>query len=199
MATIPLPSDFKALIFDLDGTLADTMPVHLAAWREAGRVSGVEITDEMILTHTGMPTVAVAAKLNEQFGWSLVPEQVKADKDKAYARFKPQLGVRAFAPVYEIAVAYRGKVPMAVGTGSSRNSAMDTLHHLAVVDWFDGIVTANDVEHPKPHPETFLRCAELMGVAPADCVVFEDGAYGLQAGEAAGMQVIDVRPYLEEA
>ncbi len=198
MASIPIPEHIKGIIFDLDGTLADTMPVHLAAWKESGRVNGVEITDEMIMTHTGMPTVRVAAELNKEYGWSLVPEKVKADKDVAYARFKPEIGVRAIEPVYEIAVNYRGKLPMSVGTGSSHGSAMDTLTHLDVVDWFDGIVTANDVEHPKPHPETFLRCAALMGVDPKDCLVLEDGAYGIQAAEAAGMYVIDVRPYLGE-
>ncbi len=194
--TIPLPAHTQALLFDLDGTLADTMPIHLAAWHAATRRYGVDITDDMILARTGMPTVRVTAELNRVYGWDLEPTQVKAAKDKAYARLKPQLGLKPIAPVYELAQTYRGQLPMAVGTGSSRGSAMDTLTSLELLDWFDAVITADDVTQHKPHPETYLRCAELLGVAPASCLVLEDGEYGLQAGRDAGMQVIDVRAYL---
>lgn len=194
--SIALPPRSTALLFDLDGTLADTLPIHLAAWREAGEQFGVEITDEMIMPHTGMPTVRITAELNHAHGWSLVPAQVKAAKDAAYARLKPQMGVRPIVPVYALAQRYRGQLPLAVGTGSSRGSAYDTLDSLGLRDWFQAIVTADDVTRHKPAPDTYLRCAELLGVEPAGCVVLEDGPYGLQAGRDAGMHVIDVRPYL---
>ncbi len=197
MSSIIVPNHIQALIFDLDGTLADTLPVHLAAWKVAGEKNGVPITEEMIMARTGMPTVRVAAALNEAYGWNLEPAKVKADKDIAYAGFKPTIGVKAIEPVFQVAQAYRGKLPMAVGTGSSRGSAEDTLNTLGIRDWFGAIVTANDVENHKPHPDTFLRCAELLGVAPEVCLVFEDGPYGIQAGELAGMTVVDVRPFID--
>lgn len=196
MQTISISPETKAIIFDLDGTLADTLPIHRAAWREAGRAYGVEITDEMIMVHTGMPTVRVVGMLNQEYGWSLVPTEVKAAKDKAYARLKPEIGLKPIAPVFELAKTYRGRLPMAIGTGSSAGSALDTLESLGIMDWFGAIVTANDVQNHKPAPDTYLRCAELLAVHPADCVVLEDGDYGIQSGIAAGMQVIDVRPYL---
>jgi beta-phosphoglucomutase family hydrolase len=194
--TISLPSGIRALLFDLDGTLADTLPIHLAAWREAGAEFGITITDAMIMTHTGMPTVKVTEKLNEQFGWSLLPSAVKAAKDAAYARLKPQMGVRPIEPIYALAKAQRGQIPMAVGTGSNRSSAEDTLRSLGIEAWFEVVITADDVAHHKPAPDTYLRCAEALCVPPAACMVLEDGDYGLQAGKAAGMQVLDVRPYL---
>jgi len=194
--TISVPAGIQALLFDLDGTLADTLPIHLAAWREAGAEFGVTITDEMIMTHTGMPTVKVTEQLNDQYGWSLVPSAVKAAKDAAYARLKPQMGVKPIEPVYALAKAQRGRMPMAVGTGSSRHSAEDTLRSLGIAAWFEIVITADDVAHHKPAPDTYLRCAEALSVPPAACLVLEDGAYGLQAGKSAGMQVLDVRPYL---
>jgi beta-phosphoglucomutase family hydrolase len=196
MSVIPLPPGVRGLLFDLDGTLADTMPIHLAAWHAAGERFGVNITHEMITTHTGMPTLRVTELLNQLYGWTLVPTEVKAAKEEAYARLKPHIGVKPIAPVYALAQAYRGQLPMAVGTGSSNGSAYDTLDTLGIRDWFDAVVTADDVTSHKPEPETYLRCAELLGIPPADCVVFEDGDYGLQAGRAAGMHVIDVRPYV---
>lgn len=194
---ISIPPDVKALIFDLDGTLADTMPIHIGAWKVAGQAFDVAITDEMILQRTGMPTVKVVSELNEAFGWNLVPAAVKAEKDKAYQPLKKEIGVHPIKPIFELAQQYKGTLPMAVGTGSTRKNAMDTLTALAIVDWFGAIITASDVENHKPHPQTYLRCAELLGIAPGDCLVFEDGDYGIQAGVAAGMRVIDVRPYLD--
>jgi len=193
---IPIPSHVQALIFDLDGTLADTMPVHLVAWMEAAKAHDAPITEQMILDRTGMPTRRVAQQLNMDYGWSLDPDSVKAAKDEAYFRLKPQMGVKPITAVYEIAKSARGKMPMAIGTGSTHKSAMDTLTTLGVVDWFGAIITADDVTEHKPHPETYLKCAELLKVDPAVCVVFEDGAYGIQAAHAAGMHAIDVRPYV---
>lgn len=193
---IPLPAGVQALIFDLDGTLADTMPVHIAAWKLAAANFGYEVEDQMIYDRSGMPTVKVAELLNRDFGWSLDPGLVKQAKDIAYHELKPQIGVKPIQPIFEIAQNHRGKMPMAIGTGSTRPNAENTLITLGIMDWFDAVVTANDVENHKPHPETYLRCAELLNIDPKDCVVFEDADFGVEAGKRAGMQIIDVRDYL---
>lgn len=193
---IHLPEGIKALIFDLDGTLADTMPVHIAAWKLAAANFGVEVEDQMIYDRSGMPTVKVTELLNQDYGWSLDPVLVKQAKDKAYHELKPQIGIKPILPIYEIAQNNRGKMPMAVGTGSTRPNAENTLITLGIMDWFEAVITANDVQNHKPHPETYLRCAELLKVDPKDCVVFEDADFGVEAGVKAGMKVIDVRDYL---
>ncbi|MCI4667650.1 MAG: beta-phosphoglucomutase family hydrolase [Bacteroidia bacterium] len=193
---IPIPGGIKGLIFDLDGTLADTMPVHVAAWKLAAASFGVVIEDQMIYNRSGMPTVKVAELLNKDYGWTLDPVLVKQAKDKAYHELKPQIGVRPIDPIFQIANEYRGKLPMAIGTGSSRPNAENTLISLGIMDWFDIVITANDVENHKPHPETYLKCASLLGLQASDCVVFEDAEFGIIAARDAGMEVIDVRNYL---
>jgi len=193
---ITLPQGVKGLIFDLDGTLADTMPVHIAAWKLAGSSFGVEIEDHMIFDRSGMPTVKVTELLNKDYGWSLDPQQVKQAKDQAYHELKPQIGVSLLQPVYEVAEAYKGKLPMAVGTGSTRRNAENTLISLGIMDWFDAIITADEVSKHKPDPETYLKCARLIQVGPEDCLVFEDAVFGIEAARRAGMKVIDVRSYL---
>ncbi|MEO0895446.1 MAG: beta-phosphoglucomutase family hydrolase [Bacteroidota bacterium] len=193
---IVIPQEIKGIIFDLDGTLADTMPVHVAAWALVGDAFGVTVEPQMIYDRSGMPTVKVTELLNQDYGWDLDPGLVKQAKDKAYKEIKPQMGVGLIQPIFEVAKAYKGKLPMSIGTGSTRINAENTLLHLGIMDWFDPIITANDVTNHKPHPETYLKCAELMGLKPKDCIVFEDAEFGIKAALDAGMQVIDVRKYV---
>jgi len=188
-----IPSHIKGLIFDLDGTLADNMPIHLAAWKLAGSNFGVDITDEMITSRSGMATFKIVSLLNEAYGWDLDPALTKQTKDMAYKELKPQIGLKPIEKIVAIAEAHRGKLPMSVGTGSTRPNAEETLIALGIFDWFDAVVTATDVKNYKPSPETFLLCAEKMGVAPETCLVFEDSPFGIQAAKTGGMEVIDVR------
>jgi len=90
-----------------------------------------------------------------------------------------------------------GKMPIAVGTGGSRRLSIKTLGIIGLQNYFDVLVTSEEVTHYKPHPETFLKCAELMEVDPVDCQVFEDGILGIQAAQSAGMMVVDVTQYYE--
>ncbi len=96
-------------------------------------------------------------------------------------------------PLIEVVKSYHGRRPMAVGTGSEHRMAEMLLRHLGLFDCFDAIVGADDVQRHKPEPDTFLRCAELIGVPPEKCVVFEDAEFGIQAAKSAGMAVVDVR------
>lgn len=191
-----IPEDIQALIFDLDGTLADTMPIHIEAWKVAGRKYGVAITDDMINRTAGRPTIAVVDILNEENGWQLIPAEVKAAKDVAYEALKVTLGVRPIPVVFDLATRYRGILPMAIGTGSTRPRTEDTLGAMGIRDWFEVVITADDVVNFKPSPDTYLQCAEGLGIDPAHCLVFEDADFGLRAGIAAGMRVVDVREYL---
>ena len=195
---IQIPSHIRGLIFALDGTLADNMPIHLAAWKLAGSNLGVEITDEMITSRSGMATFKIVSLLNEAYGWDLDPAFTKKTKDMAYHELKPQIGLKPIQAVLDIAQAYRGKLPMSVGTGSTRPNAEETLISLGILGWFDAIVTADDVKKHKPSPETFLKCVERMGVAPEHCLVFEDSPFGIQAAKTGGMEVIHVDEILSQ-
>ena len=191
---INIPSHIRGLIFDLDGTLADTMPIHVQAWAEAGKLYGLTITGDMILPMAGMPTVAVVPELNKTFDWNLDPVEFRYHKNEAYYRIKADLGkVRPISHIVKIAESYKDNLPMAVGTGSSHENAIVSLNDLGITHWFKGVVGADDIQNPKPAPDTFLKCADMIKVHPRNCLVFEDGPMGIEAAKAAGMQVIDIR------
>ncbi len=185
--------DTKGLIFDLDGTLADTMGLHISAWIETGQHFGVNITPLMINTYAGVPTLQLVDILNHEYQWNLDAEQFEKLKDQHYYRIKEAAGkIKPITHVYNLAEEYKGKLPMVVGTGSIRSDALMALKDLKIIDWFEGLVSADDIENPKPHPETFLECAKIIGISPVDCQVFEDGPKGIEAALAAGMKVTNV-------
>lgn len=185
----------KGLIFDLDGTIADTMPIHFIAYRNILRPFGVEFTPELFVTMAGIPAVGSIAKVNELFGTTLDPELFGRLKEEEYE--KEMVKMKAVEPVVQLIREYHGKLPMAVGTGGYKRLAWKTLEILDLKKYFSILVSSEDVEHHKPAPDTFLKCAELMGVEPAFCQVFEDGRLGLEAAEAGGMAAVDVTPFYE--
>ena len=192
---IEVPSRIKGLIFDLDGTVANTMQNHYIAWKTAVEPYGIQFTGEVFVQLTGMPKAATIQKLNEMYGTTMDPIAVgkmKANKYKELVYETKEIEV-----VANVVRKYHGKLPMSIGTGSTQIGARRTLGILNMTHYFDPIVTADDVENFKPFPDTFLKCAEAMGVAPEDCLVFEDGILGMQAARAVGMQVIDVNDYFE--
>ena len=141
-----------------------------------------------------MPTIAFAERLVNENKLSITPEELVKLKQKA---FWDSVGlIKPVELVVEIVKKYHGKLPMAVGTGASRRSALLQLDTLGLTDYFEAIVTADDVDNHKPHPDTFLVCAEIMGVAPEHCQVFEDGILGMEAARSAGMMITDVRPFI---
>lgn len=187
----------KGLIFDLDGTLANTMPYHFQAWEVACKKFGVTIERDFLRMHTGSPGWIIAARIlkeNDLDGKITVDDIIDEKQNAFYDR---QMYVTPVEPVAAIARKYYGVLPMAVGTGGHREAVERTLEVTGLRQYFDIIVTANDVENFKPHPETFLKCAAAMGIAPRFIEVFEDADLGFEAARAAGMQVTDVKPWYD--
>ncbi len=195
MQNIPLFKDIKGLIFDLDGTIADTMPAHFIAWREATKNYGIDFTIELFEQLAGIPLYLTVEKLNQLFGKHIDPKELGDLKENMFLQTLSQ--TRVIKPVAELIKAFHGKLPMSVGTGGQRHIAWQTLQFIGMDQYFDILVSSDDIVHPKPHPETFLKCAEQMGIAPQACQVFEDGILGIQAAQKAGMQVTDVKAYYE--
>lgn len=187
----------KGLIFDLDGTLADTMPYHFDAWRKACRKYGADIDNTFLRKHTGSPGWLIAGEIIKKcnLNGSVTIDQIM--EEKLHEFFKIQHLAKPIDPVADIAKKYYGKLPMAIGTGGHREAVERTLSLTGLRKYFEIIVTANDVDNFKPHPETFLRCAELMKVDPAHIEVFEDGDQGLRAARMAGMIATDVRTWYD--
>ncbi|HZL10752.1 MAG TPA: HAD-IA family hydrolase [Prolixibacteraceae bacterium] len=185
----------KGLIFDLDGTLADTMPIHYIAWKNAAAMYGIDFTTELFEQLAGIPLYPTVEKLNQIFGKSIDPKELGDIKETEFEKnmhLTPEIKI-----VTDLVRKYHGILPMAVGTGGSTRISRKSLEIIGLTDYFDILVTSEDVTNFKPHPETFLKCAEQMGIAPQDCEVYEDGILGIQAAQAAGMMVVDVTKYYE--
>lgn len=186
-----IPASTRALIFDCDGTLTDSMPAHYLAWKETFERHGIPFSEERFYSLGGMPSDRIIAMLAEEHGKQLDAAAVSVEKEQA---FLDCLGhVRPVEKVVEVARSERGNRKLAVASGGFRWVVDRQLSHIGVGDLFDAIVTAEDTERHKPHPDVFLKAAELMGVVPGECLVFEDADLGVEAAGRAGMPVVDVR------
>ncbi|MEM7683103.1 MAG: HAD-IA family hydrolase [Planctomycetota bacterium] len=185
-------AQFDALVFDLDGTLADTMPAHYASWSVVAGRHGLSFPEATFYSWGGRPSLGIVQDLAEQQGVALDHAAVAMEKEAHYLEHGAGQS-QPIEPVLAIARAFRGRKPLAIGTGGRRRQAEPILAALAITDWFDAIVTADDVTEHKPHPATYLLAAERIAVAPERCVVFEDTDLGLDAGRAAGMTAVDIR------
>ena len=188
---LELPAgEFRAYLFDLDGTVADTMPQHFIAWTESLADYGASLSESLFYEMGGVPPLKVVSMLNERFGYTLDPETVVADKE---VRFLSNIGdVQPIASVLAHIVAQQGRIPMAIVSGSPRDNVEKTLAVLGLTDRFDALVCAEDYTHGKPDPEPFLTAAKLLHVAPEHCLVFEDADAGIASAKAAGMQWVRV-------
>jgi HAD superfamily hydrolase (TIGR01509 family) len=194
-AVIPVANGVRGLIFDCDGTLADTMPYHQEGWRQAFGAAGVSVPDAWLDSLRGTPEKRVVMMANKRFGFSLDPSATVAAKHRVYRRLLE--GVRPIEPVVAVVRAHHGRLPMAVASGGTREDVHTILERLYLAETFAVVLTADDddIEH-KPSPHIFLEAARRLGVEPAACQVFEDGDIGLEAARRAGMTATDVRPYI---
>lgn len=193
---IEIGKTVKGLIFDMDGTLADSMPIHFRAWKLTAAENGFEYTEKQFLDTAGMPTHKIVPIINSELGLNLDPEKFSRRKEELF--LENIKDVKLIKPVAEIVLENYQKLPMSIGTGGKKEIAKLTLEILGFLKYFNHIVSAEDVINHKPNPDTFLKCAELMNVSPEFCQVFEDGEMGLIAAHKAGMIVTDIRPYITD-
>lgn len=187
-----IPADVKGLIFDLDGTLLNSMPLHWLAWQASFRRYGVELDHAEFMTLAGKPIEKIAACFIEKFHLENKTNVKDIIDEKDRVVWDEIDKVEPIIPVVNVAREHFGKIPMAVGTGADRRRAEHMLRASGLIEMFPVIVPAEDVENHKPAPDTFLRCAELMGVKPEHCLVFEDAISGIKAAEAGNMKWIKV-------
>jgi len=190
MSLIIPEGDFKAYLFDCDGTVADSMPPHYIAWKRALAEYGATFTEDQFYGWGGLPAEVVIERLNREQGLHMVPALVAERKEEFYYESLPTL--KAVPEVLEHVLEAYGRIPMAIVSGSTRESVVASLTALGLLDKFDTLVCAGDYIHGKPNPEPFLMAAERLGVQPRDCLVFEDAEPGIQAAQAAGMAWVKV-------
>ena len=184
------PGNFAAYLFDCDGTIADSMPLHYIAWKQALGRWNCEFDERTFYAWGGMPTAEIISTLNERHGLSMVVETVCIEKENLYYELLPQL--KAIAEVVEHIEAQHRRIPFAVVSGGTRESVVASLTAVNLLDRFDVLVCAGEYKKGKPDPEPFLLAAEKLEVNPKDCLVFEDTEMGIQAATAAGMASVRV-------
>jgi beta-phosphoglucomutase-like phosphatase (HAD superfamily) len=184
------PGVFKAYLFDCDGTIADSMPLHYIAWKRALGEWNCAFSEDRFYAWGGMSVAEIISALNREHGLQMPVAQVAARKEELYFENLDQLkGVPA---VMEHVESGYGRLPLGVVSGSTRDSVTRSLAALKILDRFDTLVCAGDYQKSKPDPEPFLLAAKKLGVAPGSCLVFEDADMGIQAATAAGMASVKV-------
>ncbi len=183
---------FSALLFDLDGTLIDTMPLHNQAWIETLQEFNCPMTDEILQEYAGVPTLKTVSLLNHRFQWNLDPALVTEKKEERARELAGSQSVRLIEPTLAIVKKYHGKKPMALVTGGARILVQPNLQKFDLEKYFPFTVCMDDTTRGKPHPDPFLLAAKKVNTAPENCLVFEDGAAGIAGAQACGMSVVQV-------
>lgn len=181
---------FRAYLFDCDGTIVDSMPLHYKAWKKSLAEYGGAYEEDLFYAWGGRPIREIIRLLNEMQGLDMPVEEVAERKDALYHQLLPAL--QPIPEVIEHIAAQHGHIPLAVVSGSRRSSVTASLNAVNLLDKFDTLVCAEDYQRGKPAPDGFLLAAARLGVAPADCLVFEDTDLGIEAATAAGMVSVKV-------
>jgi len=181
---------FRAYLFDCDGTIADSMPLHFLAWNKALARHNCPFPEDLFYAWGGRPVPEIIEQLNRDHSLKMHVEDVAREKEDLYLELLPQL--TAIPDVLAEIHRSLGRIPFAVVSGSPRDSVVRTLTTLGILDLFETLVCAGDYTHGKPSPEPFLIAAQRLNVPPADCLVFEDADLGIQAATAAGMASVKI-------
>lgn len=183
--------EIKGLIFDCDGTLADTMPLHWRAWNEVMKRHGLQFPEQRFYAMGGVPSRDILKLLREEQGLDIDPLAVAKEKEEEYLRIMHEC--TPIHEVVEIARAHHGRVPMAVASGGIQPIICGVLDKLEIRHFFQAVVTSEMVQKQKPAPDIFLEAARRIGVEPRACRAYEDTDLGMTAIRAAGMEAVDVR------
>ncbi len=181
----------KALIFDCDGTLADTMPQHWKAWQAVTKRYDLHFPEDRFYSLGGVPSRDILKMLSIEQNRPLDHIAASKEKEAAYMPLMPH--ITRIEEVVAVALENHGKLPMAVASGGTRHGVNAILQHLTIHHLFDTIVTSEDVTRQKPAPDIFLEAARRLGVEPQFCRGYEDTDLGMQAIRDAGMEAVDVR------
>lgn len=195
--TLAAQTHIRGLIFDFDGTLADTIPSHVLAFQEVFADHAANVPLPYLMQLSGLSDVGIFERINHDLGYSFDPVQSARRKEQLFLE-KYLDRVQPIEPVVAIARHYHNKLAMAVATGSVREFATRVLTMLALTDCFATMVAVDDVQHSKPAPDIFLEAARRLALPPEQCHVFEDAELGLEAARRAGMSVTDVRPLIKQ-
>ena len=187
------PGNYAGYIFDCDGTLVDTMPLHFRAWDKAMGLAGLKegLSEELFYSLGGMPTRLVAQTFAKHYGLTIDVDRVFHRKEELFLEMQTEMKV--IKPVVDFARNVHGQAPMSVASGGPKVVVKKTLELMGLDSLFPVVVTPEDVTHGKPDPEMFLLAAKLMGIPPEKCLVFEDAKPGFDAAVAAGMNYVEVR------
>ena len=188
---IEVPKHIKGLIFDCDGTLVDSMPLHMEAWENAVNKFKAPWNYDFFFSKKGMREIEIGSIYKKEFNFDLNENDLVEEKHKYFKNHLSSL--KPIEPVVQVANKYQGKLPMSVASGGTRENVVGQLQSLGIINLFDHILTADDNIKPKPEPDLFLFAAKLMNVEPEYCQVFEDGEFGIQAAVKAGMIATDIR------
>jgi HAD superfamily hydrolase (TIGR01509 family) len=192
MKIIEVPEYIKGLIFDCDGTLVDSMPLHMKAWQHAITQAGGEWNYDFIFSKKGMQGKDILALYNKSFGTNLDVEHTVHIKQEYFHKYCAEM--KPIDTVVDIVHRYASQLPIAIASGGSRENVLLSLELTGIKEYFAVIITADDKNvQPKPSPEIFLEAARRIHINPQLCQVFEDGDIGLEAAHSAGMLATDIR------
>ncbi len=194
MIMIQIPEHIKGIIFDLDGTLADTMSLHYKACQLVCEPYGIEFPYEYFIAKAGIPTLKVFEMFVKEYKHSVNGLKLGEKKERIFQSLIPT--VKAIPASEQLLLANLGKRKIAVGSGGDRESVIATLQAIGHIKNLDSIVSADEVDLHKPHPDTFLKCAEEMNLSPNECIVLEDAQLGFEAAISAGMKYININLYV---
>jgi beta-phosphoglucomutase family hydrolase len=179
---------YKGLIFDMDGTLIDSMPAHVEAWKKTCELFEIPFDEEWFYSLGGMPTIKTAQAINHRYQQNFDTKRLANTKSEFFETldFKGEV----ISSTYQLLLDNKSSKKIAVGTGCRQMNALPLLGETNILPLLDALVTADDVEKHKPNPDTFLQAAQRIGVEPCDCLVFEDTELGKTAALAAGMDCV---------